>query len=180
MLRPTDCPMNGFSLLTLTLEYSLPQSWREWNWRFWSYCPGWCSESEPEVENTRVSNYPGKMFVHGCSTKCLSSGNFRNTIVSVYGQHSALIVEYSLPQSWKEWNWRFWSHYPGWYSESEPELDNTGVSNCLDLILTYTQSVMTMIWLSWSLCGFLVLWQLVLVAVVTFLTVWTLLVKAIP
>ena len=32
----------------------------------------------------------------------------------------------------------------------------------------------------WPLCGLLVLWQLVLVTTVTFLTVWTLLVEAIP
>ena len=129
MLSPTNCSMNLFSLLALTLEYSLPQSWMEYNWRFCSHCPGWCSESESELKNTRVSNYPGKMFVHACPTKCLSSGNSRNTIVSVYGQNSALILEYSLPQSWKEWNWRFWSYCPGWCSESEQELDNTRVSN---------------------------------------------------
>ena len=48
-----------------------------------------------------------------------------------------------------EWNWRFWSHCPGWYSDSEPELENTGVSNYPGPILTYKQSVMSMIWLSW-------------------------------
>ena len=44
-------------ILALTLEYSLPQSWREWNWSFWNHCPGWCSKSEPELESTEVSNY---------------------------------------------------------------------------------------------------------------------------
>ena len=110
MLSPTDCPINWFILLALILEYSLPQSCREWNWRVWSHCPGWCFDSEPELDNTRVSNYPGP-------------------------------------------------------------------------ILTYKQSVMSMIWLSWVtvvLCGLLVLWRLVLVTTVTFLTVWTLLVEAIP
>ena len=60
-----------------------------------------------------------------------------------------LILEYSLPQSWREFNWRFWSHCPGWCSESESELDITDVSNCLGTILTYKQSVMSMMWLSW-------------------------------
>ena len=99
----------------------------------------------------------------------------------------ALILEYSLAQSCTEWNWRFWSHCPGWCSEGEQELDNTGVSNYPGTILTYKQSVMGMIWLSWvtvvpvwqwSLCGLLVLWWLVLETTVTFLTV--LLVEAIP
>ena len=40
MLNLTDCPINWFSLLALILEYSLPQSWMEWNWRFWSRCTG--------------------------------------------------------------------------------------------------------------------------------------------
>ena len=49
------------SLLAPILEYSLPQSWRQCNWRFWSYCIVWCSESEPELENTGVSNYRDSM-----------------------------------------------------------------------------------------------------------------------
>ena len=63
-VKPTDCLINWFSLLALILEYSLPQSWKEWNWRFWSHCPGWCSESEPELDNTRVSNYPGTILTY--------------------------------------------------------------------------------------------------------------------
>jgi len=69
------------------------------------------------------------------------------------------------------------SHCPGWCSESEPELDNTRVSNYPGPILTYKQSVMSMIWLSWVtvvLCGLLVL------ITVTFLTVWALVVEVIP
>ena len=31
---------------------TLPQSWLEYNWRFWSFCTGWCSESEQELEKT--------------------------------------------------------------------------------------------------------------------------------
>ena len=48
-----------------------------------------------------------------------------------------------------EWNWRFWGHCPGCCSESEPEHDNTKVSNYPGPILTYKQSVMSMVWLSW-------------------------------
>ena len=55
-----NCPINWFSLLALTLEYSLPQALEEWNWRVWSRCTGWCSESKPELDNTRVSNYSDK------------------------------------------------------------------------------------------------------------------------
>ena len=55
--------------------YSLPQSSMEWNWRFWSHCTGWCSESEPELENTKVSNYPGtqKNKVYGNIGPCVIS-----------------------------------------------------------------------------------------------------------
>ena len=59
MLSPTDCPIHWFSPLALILEYCLPQSWMELDWSVWSHCPGWCSESKPELDNTRVSNYPG-------------------------------------------------------------------------------------------------------------------------
>ena len=50
-------PPKLFTPLALILKYSLPQSWREWNWRFWSHCTGWCSGSESELDNTGVSNY---------------------------------------------------------------------------------------------------------------------------
>ena len=91
-----------------------------------------------------------------------------------------LILEYSLSQSWKEWNWRFWSHCPGWCSESEPELDNTEVSNYPGPILTYEQSVISKIWLSWVTV--VPVWSpcTMLITTVTFLTVWTLVVEAIP
>ena len=64
MLCPTDCPIKWFSLPALILEYSLPQFLGEYNWRFWSHCPGWCSESEPELDNTKVSNYPGSILTY--------------------------------------------------------------------------------------------------------------------
>ena len=75
----------------------------------------------------------------------LMQPGLRNNEFTYHG----LTLEYSLPQSLEEWNWRFWSHCTGWCSESEPELDNTRVSNYPDPILTYKQSVMSMIWLSW-------------------------------
>ena len=64
MLNLTDCPIHWFSLHTLTLEYSLPQSWGEWKWRLWSNCTGWCSESEPQLDNIRVSNYPDQILTY--------------------------------------------------------------------------------------------------------------------
>ena len=42
------------SLLVPTLEYFLSQTWLECNWKFWSHCTGWCSESEQELDNTKV------------------------------------------------------------------------------------------------------------------------------
>ena len=52
---PTLLTLYLCSLHALILQYSFPQSWRKWNWKFWSLCTGWCSESEPELENTEVS-----------------------------------------------------------------------------------------------------------------------------
>ena len=44
------------SLLALTLEYSLQQSSGESDWWWWCFGTGWCSEGEPQLENTEVSN----------------------------------------------------------------------------------------------------------------------------
>ena len=110
MLSLTDCPINWFSLPALILENSLSQSWSEWNWRVWSRCTGWCSESEPELDNSKV-----------------------RTILTSYWPTSRVL-------------WA-WYGCPGW---------------------------------QWSLCGLLVLWRLVLVTTVTFLTVWAFVVEGIP
>ena len=44
--------------LILKYMYSPSQSWRECNWRLWSHCTDWCSESEQELESAEVSYYP--------------------------------------------------------------------------------------------------------------------------
>ena len=107
MLSPTDCPMNWFTLLALILEFSIPQSWREWNWRFWSHCPGWCSESEPEVDDTKVSNYPGPIltFKHNVISMILLS---RVAVVSVVSWYYDWYSNYShFPHSMDTSSWSY-------------------------------------------------------------------------
>jgi len=47
------------SLLALTLEYSLQQSSGESDRWWWCFGTGWCSEGEPQLEITEVSNSLG-------------------------------------------------------------------------------------------------------------------------
>ena len=46
-----------FWLLVLTLVYSLPQSFLQFYWFQWGRFTQWCSESEPHIERTEVSNH---------------------------------------------------------------------------------------------------------------------------
>ena len=57
----TKCPITdiSFSLLALTLEYSLQQSSIERDWRCWSGVFGGSSRGEPQLKNTEVSNCLG-------------------------------------------------------------------------------------------------------------------------
>ena len=102
----TDCLINKFLLLALILEYSLPQSWMEWNLCSWSHCPGWRSESEPELDNIRVSNSPGPirkgyehdMVVLGDSGLCVVSLYYDDRCLSLCSQCTSSSTHTSITE----------------------------------------------------------------------------------
>ena len=94
----------------------------EYNWRFWSYCTCGYSESEPELENTKVRNHPGLMQTISFTASSKCNAHVLSSIVLKGIQLKCL-----EPLHWLMlWWWiRAWKHWG-----KAQDLNSNRISTC--------------------------------------------------